>query len=132
MIEKRKHVRLDVISDVVYAIITEGDTRFRTISKNISCGGLQVFLRELTPVQTVLNLEIYLPVDKKPIHATGRVAWQETESDHNKGNLSTGLQFIEISDEDKGKIANYVLDGVKRQRLDDKLSLWQKLKTLFS
>ena len=75
--------------------------------RNISRGGVQLFLNKSFPINTFLRLEIHLPYDSKPIFAQGGVVWTQNE------NGSAGLSFSEVNQPDINRIIEYI--GHKEQ-----------------
>ena len=132
MQDKRKYVRVNVNTTVVYVVIKDGGPAFTALSRNISCGGLHLCFQRHVELHTKIGMEIYLPHEDDPVMASGEVAWQEAETPQNKGNLNTGVRFTEIDSSSKMRIARYVLDGLRRNRAPQKISLREKFKLFFS
>ncbi|MCX7661427.1 MAG: PilZ domain-containing protein, partial [Candidatus Omnitrophica bacterium] len=79
---------------------------------NISKGGICFITYEELLPGNLLKLEIYLPGEKNPIRAFGRVAWSKrftiaSEKDYWGDRYDVGVEFIEINDSDREKIENY-------------------------
>jgi len=132
MEDKRKYVRVHVNTTVVYVVIKDGGPAFTALSRNISCGGLHLCFQRRVELHTKIGMEIYMPHEDDPVKAAGEVVWQEEETDKNKGNLNTGVRFFDIDSSGKTRIARYVLDGLRRNRVSNKISFWQKVKLFFS
>ena len=109
--ERRKFARLNTLTDITYNRKHPLDERRLTLSKNISKGGICFIAYEELEEREVLDLNIYLPEDKKPIRVSGRVAWVKEFiiGDQPKNRrFDVGIEFIGIGDEDKNKIDKYI------------------------
>jgi uncharacterized protein (TIGR02266 family) len=110
MQEKRKFVRLDVRVKVEYQIVPSTQDKIRSFTKNLSQGGICLFLDSDLEKDTLLDLKLSIPEQSQPILATGKVVWVDSfrvgdsEGDH----LEAGIEFVDIFDEDRAKIAKYV------------------------
>lgn len=113
MEERRKYPRLKFNVDVDYKILRESGFISTTAeSKNIGAGGVCIIALERFGVGSSLSLKFSLPGAPKPIKAIGRVAWI---AEFSVGDAplhtayDTGIEFTEISDEDREKINEYVI-----------------------
>lgn len=85
--------------------------KFPDATRNISAGGLCLSMDEELQVGDELQLRMELP-PKKIINAKGKVVWiSEFEVDKRgyKKMYNTGIKFIEIRDEDREEINEFVL-----------------------
>ena len=114
MIERRRFPRLPVNMGVDYKALDKKESDSITMdSKNISVGGIRIILLEKTEIGSLLELKFLLPESQKLISATGRVAWVEEfiVGDAKKARAyEAGIEFINISEEDRNKIGEYVRD----------------------
>jgi uncharacterized protein (TIGR02266 family) len=102
---RRAHERTSLSLDVT----VEGDHNFFTgLTENISEGGLFVATHVLREVGSRLPLEFTLPGRSAPIRATGQVRWIRIYSETSDAPPGMGLQFLDLSDEDKAAISHYV------------------------
>jgi c-di-GMP-binding flagellar brake protein YcgR len=109
--ERRRFVRLNILADVIYKKVTPANREKLSLTKNISKGGICLIVYEELKEEDILELEIYLPEDKNPILAKGRIVWikEFIVGDLSKGKrYDTGIEFIEANDEDLNKIDKYV------------------------
>jgi len=131
--DQRKHVRIASDTNVAYVIVDDesgSGASCPAISKNISCGGLQIFLARKVPMQARVKLEIYIPSCREPVEVVGQVVWQEEFSSGEKNLYSTGIKYISISDVNKAKISRYILNGLRRKATLT-ITIWQKIKSVF-
>jgi len=114
MEERRKYPRLKFNVDVDYKILREnGFIATKVETKDIGAGGICIVSLEKFDVGNSLSLKFSLPGVNKPIKAIGRVAWVAEFSvggdtpSHTA--YDTGIEFTEISDDDREKINEYVI-----------------------
>ena len=111
--ERRKFVRLNINVDIQYSILSHHPQKqiaLSTASKNIGAGGICVLTLKELKIGDILKLDIRLPEIPPDIHAIGKVAWIKNftiATEQNK-RYDVGIQFIEISEEDKKRINKYV------------------------
>ncbi len=79
-------------------------------SVNLSTGGLFLETEDPLPAETPLNLEFDLPTGASIIACQGRVAWVNPPDRSKKQQLppGMGIQFLNLSLEDMGKIRDFV------------------------
>ena len=118
MDERRRYVRLDTRLKIVYTVLqNEKDASVTSETKDISGGGIRIFLSEPIPIHTLLKLTIYLPDDPKPIVCSGKMVWAEEftvlqdEKGKNGNQYEAGVSFIEIDPKDRDRIIKYVILG---------------------
>ena len=110
--DRRSFPRLAFKVDVQYKSIAQGEQKSSSVVfKNIGSGGVCLEMLEQLEIGTNLELNFFLPESKTPIAATGKVIWikEYLVSGNNKA-LDTGIQFIEIKEEDRKKIDQYVTE----------------------
>jgi hypothetical protein len=118
MDEKRRFVRLNVGVTVSWNKIGEGKEPVGekdAMVKNISGAGICMIAYRDVKQGEQLNLEMTLPSGKK-IAAKGRISWTKSfEIIGRESNRSyeTGVEFIEIRDEDRQAIVDFVASPYK-------------------
>jgi c-di-GMP-binding flagellar brake protein YcgR len=111
MEEKRQFVRLSKTVGVKWseAQAGQGEEQVQDMTMDISEGGICLIEYETLPVGKELNLEMELPTGKT-IFSKGRVAWiREFEiiGGRREKGYEVGIQFIDISSEDKEEINRF-------------------------
>lgn len=115
MEERRRYIRLDTRLRITYRILpSPAPTISETL--DIGGGGIRIFLNEPMNVGTLLELEIFLPEDNKPIRCRGKVVWIEEFSIYQgtkeeRKELEAGVEFTNIAPEDRDHIIKYVILG---------------------
>lgn len=79
---------------------------------NINSGGLFIETDRLSPVDTVLTLELHLPDQGAPFRVRGRVAWVNHPEWVKSSKLPSGMgiQFVELAEEVAVAVRNYTAD----------------------
>ena len=124
MEDRRRFVRLNTDVKVKWAKIShvsEGALDSTTASKNISENGICIIMygKEINTGDK-LHLEIELPT-KKVIRLEGRVVWVgefEIFGGKYEKRYDAGIEFLKISDEDKGMIKSFVFAPFRQKAID--------------
>ena len=105
--EKRKKRRIDVDVSLRYRDIKEkSKTLICTLTKNISENGVRFTTDRYIPLSHSLFIEIDLVLHSRPVRAIGKVVWIKKFP---VGEFyEVGNRFLEISDEDKRILQEYV------------------------
>lgn len=111
--ERRRFPRLSLNVEVEYKILEQIEPEFViTETKNLSAGGIRIILLEKVNIGTLLELKFLIPDLNKILSAIGKVVWIE---EFIVGDIKTGkaydagIEFINISKEDREKIKQYVI-----------------------
>lgn len=107
--EKREFHRIKIACKISIAS-TEKQLVFNCHTEDISAGGIMVIIEEEIIPPTVVDLELFLWYEEKPIKCKGQIAWvNEIVPKETKPRLfNTGIKLIEISDSDREEIAKFV------------------------
>jgi c-di-GMP-binding flagellar brake protein YcgR len=108
--ERRRFVRLNSAVDIQYNLLEkEPAERLKTKSRNISAGGICIIASEKLEIDDILVISITVPGETLPVVTKGRVAWIKPFEIGKEGqHFDVGIEFIEISPEDRKKIEQYV------------------------
>lgn len=116
MQEKRRFARLDVRVKVEYEIVQAPESKFKSFTKNLSQGGICLFLDSSLKKDTLLDIKLYIPDQPEPLEASGKVVWVESfkiGGSDAREHFEAGIQFVDISSEDQNKIGKYVFGTLK-------------------
>ena len=108
--ERRKFPRLSLGANVKYSVVKINSSQDDVSMKNISAAGICIVADEDLEIGAILSLRVYLPDNDAPIYTKGRVIWKsEFKIGYgSKPSYDIGVEFLEIDDEDKDKIFQYV------------------------
>lgn len=113
MKERRKHSRTAGLVNVKYKIPTlqlEG----QSLAKNVSGGGIRILIQgklgsaESLELGAMVELEINLQDDSKPIFATAEIRWSLGVLEMGEKYFDTGMKFNAIEDESRNRIIDYI------------------------
>lgn len=93
--DKRAFVRLDVVLDVEYRLKQASRPFQRSLSRNISPGGIKLTIPEKLSPGTELELVMRLPGGEKALDASAEVVWCKS-SQNKSGCYDAGIKFSEI------------------------------------
>ena len=116
MEEKRKFPRFCAVVDVVYTRRNAFDETNISFTKDISKGGIRIFVYEDFKCGDLLDLKIHLPRNDEPITAIGKITWiQKLPGDKTteKEKFETGIEFMKINLEEKKKLDKYLISFIR-------------------
>jgi len=109
-IDKRRFPRVNYPCRI---IVTQKDRKasFKTQTENIGVGGVCVVLEKGFDRFTEVYLEIFIEGSHIPLKCRGRIVWviKRASSEKRKPNqFDTGIEFIDLKDEDRLRIEKIV------------------------
>ncbi len=104
--EKRKHPRIKG-TVVEYSKTAEGPFHEPAFLKDVSIGGICLYVREPIKEGTLIYLKIHLLGNTEPISVKGKVVWHGRSHYLNYHDL--GVQFVDMSQYDQQQMAEYVV-----------------------
>ena len=105
--ERRKYIRLETDIKLTYKIRESKDTAEKTVTKNISPGGIRALVKGDIKQGDWLELNINVPKLRKSIFAIGKVVWT---ADKKAGKIDVGIKFEVIDAEIKNKFLEYICE----------------------
>lgn len=113
--DRRRFPRLICSASIQFRSVLKPQNPFvGSLSKDLSASGIRVTLAESLPVESRLVLLLSLPHLLKPIRTIARVVW--TQEQRFTEAYDCGLQFLEMTPEDREAIAGYVGKGSSSPR----------------
>ena len=79
MQERRRYVRLNIALEVIYSILGKEDNRYKSITKNISAGGVRFNTEKEAPKGAAFLLEIKIPNATEVIPIKAKIVWAKKE-----------------------------------------------------
>jgi len=125
-LDRRRYSRLGDSVFILGNLRSNPTEKFRAPTQNISAGGLMFETEKDISQDTTLDLEIYQPIDCRKstifsIAVLARVAWireiEKNNFEEGRNKYRIGVEFLEIKEEDRSRIAEYVEEG-RKTRLD--------------
>lgn len=105
--ERRKYIRMDASIKFTYKIKGDKGWPKKTVTKNISHGGIRGLVDKKIKKGDELELNIDIPNLKKPIYAITKVIWT---ADKKADKIDAGIKFEEIDTEMKNKFLEYMCE----------------------
>ncbi len=120
--EKRRFIRLPIAVPVRYKYLSreirgkDMETVHEGLSQNIGAGGLLLrgklpdtaWLSQLLTRKMFVGINLLLPNSERPVKALCRVTWSSAIEDE-QGHVVMGLEFQEITNQDKDTITTYII-----------------------
>jgi len=117
--ERRKFKRFDAYMSVKFKLAEKGDDiKGISLSKDLSRDGLKMNSNENVKIGTVVDLEIDIPDDPKPVKTTGKVVWSRASEGRNQG-YDQGVRFIMMDPVDKFRILDYAYNHWLETKVND-------------
>lgn len=118
MEERREFVRLDARVEVSFQMLPEGEAK-RSMTKNISGGGICFFSDEVLQPGTHMRGTVKLPEQQEPLNFTAEVVWsapyEVIGGKETWRGVEIGVRFINISREDQDALTRYVSSSSTRR-----------------
>ena len=116
MEEQRRFVRLETRVDVAYTVLPSG-TAQRTVTKDLSGGGVRFFTENPLTPGTQLQMALALPGREQPVNVLAEVVWSEQRELIGKADrqrsAENGAKFVEIAPADQEALAQFVASRLK-------------------
>ncbi|MBI4549496.1 MAG: PilZ domain-containing protein [Candidatus Omnitrophica bacterium] len=116
--EKRKFKRFDAYMSVRYKAEDAQKVAGISLSKDLSREGLKITTTESIKEGTVLNLEIDIPDDPKPVYSKGEVMWSKRIEGDEK-NFEQGVRFLMMDPVDKFRVLDYAYNSWLETKVND-------------
>lgn len=114
-VERRRHKRIEKRLKVSYRLISkdemENDKEFKKVkveSSDISTSGIQLICDENIEIDSIIRIDIEMPIEKTLIETFAEVRWCKFDSDLKKYRI--GLHFLVIK-EDHISLINRLIKG---------------------
>ena len=116
MVERRKFVRFEARLPVTYRVLP-GTAAIASSTKDISGGGMCLFVAEELPARTILLLDLGLPGREQPIAASGEVVSCVRSTLHTRAGTSQTIEawirFLQMEPDDRQAILAYVASSLQ-------------------
>ena len=89
-----------------------------TVTENIGAGGICVVLEKEFSLFENVSLEVFLGEDVTPIRCKGTIVWvvkRHPANQQESYKYDTGIEFLDIMEEDRNRIADIVEDILKSE-----------------
>ncbi len=116
--ERRKFKRFDAYMSVKFHSPNDNHVKGISLSKDLSRDGIKMNSAADLKIGTLLDLEIDIPDDPKPIHTTGKVMWSRPSEEKNQG-FDQGVRFLMMDPVDKFRVLDYAYNHWLETKVND-------------
>jgi c-di-GMP-binding flagellar brake protein YcgR len=112
--ERRKDIRIPKTLSVRYSLEKKPHLTVRSVTMNISRGGILLETSEKLITETLLGLEILIPNYQKGISADGKIMWVKECSDQDESGrrmFNAGIKFVSMHPKEKELLNQYITDN---------------------
>ena len=115
MEENRKFVRIEWPVIIKYKTIEEPRIQDHIVSKDVSEGGARFVVYERLMKGTKLEIQLEMPFDSMPLHATGEVTWIKKIGEEQAKTFEVGVIFKDIDTKDQKRFKKYIENEIKNR-----------------
>ena len=116
--DRRKFKRFDAFMSVKYQVSGEQEDKGISLSRDLSREGLKINSNMEFKKGTLVDLEITIPDDPKPVHTSGKVMWSHPSEGQNQG-YDQGVRFMMMDPVDKFRILDYAYNHWLETKVND-------------
>lgn len=116
--EKRKFKRFDAFMSVRFKANDTLKVTGISLSKDLSREGMKITSNEAIREGAVLDLEIDIPDDPKPVYTTAEVVWSK-KLDGDEKNYEQGIKFLMMDPVDKFRVLDYAYNNWLETKVND-------------
>ena len=115
--ERRKFKRFDAYMSIKYQG-NDVPVNGVSLSKDLSREGIKINSNAQMSEGTMLDLEILIPDDPKPVHTSGKVMWSRPSEGQNQG-FDQGVRFLMMDPVDKFRVLDYAYNHWLETKVND-------------
>ncbi|MBI3306346.1 MAG: PilZ domain-containing protein [Candidatus Omnitrophica bacterium] len=116
--ERRKFKRFDAYMSIKYQANEGAEAQGVSLSKDLSREGVKINSNASMKEGQMLDLEILIPDDPKPVHTAGKVMWSRPSEGHNQG-FDQGVRFLMMDPVDKFRVLDYAYNHWLETKVND-------------
>ncbi len=116
--ERRKFKRFDAFMSVKYQVADQNEIRGISLSKDLSREGLKINSTSNLAEGTLVDLEINIPDDPKPVQSAGKIMWSRPADGSDQG-YDQGVRFVMMDPVDKFRVLDYAYNHWLETKVND-------------
>ncbi|MDP3919573.1 MAG: PilZ domain-containing protein [Candidatus Omnitrophota bacterium] len=116
--ERRKFKRFDAYMSVKYHVNDNDQIHGISLSKDLSREGIKINSNQSFQNGTMLDLQIDIPDDPKPIQTSAKVVWSRPSVGTNQG-YDQGVRFLMMDPVDKFRVLDYAYNHWLENKVND-------------
>lgn len=109
-IDKRRYIRFDTSIKIKYKLAGSAWIDGSSVCNDIAMEGMKLEVSENLPVGTLLDIELYLATEQKPIRVTAQTVWcrEFAKKEGKPRRFETGVRFLNFMPDDKNRLVNFL------------------------
>ena len=116
--ERRRFKRFDAYMSIKLQLPGGQEKQGVCLSKDLSREGLKINSNEDLAEGMLLDIEIHIPDDPKPIQTSGKVMWSRPAEGRNQG-FDQGVRFLQMDPVDKFRVLDYAYNHWLETKVND-------------
>ncbi len=116
--ERRKFKRFDAYMSVKYQAADTKELKGISLSKDLSREGIKINSTMPLSEGALLDLEINIPDDPKPVHTSGKIMWSRPAEGRQQG-FDQGVRFVMMDPVDKFRVLDYAYNHWLETKVND-------------
>ncbi len=116
--ERRKFKRFDAYMSVKYQAPQQTDVKGISLSRDLSREGIKMNTNTDLKEGTLLDLEINIPDDPKPVHTSGKIVWSRPSEGQEQG-YDQGVRFLMMDPVDKFRVLDFAYNHWLETKVND-------------
>ncbi|MBN1689081.1 MAG: PilZ domain-containing protein [Candidatus Omnitrophica bacterium] len=116
--ERRKFKRFDTYMSVKYHVPGSEVIKGVSLSKDLCREGIKINSGADLRLGTMLDMEITIPDDPKPVQTSGKVMWSKPAEGNQQG-YDQGVHFYDMDPVDKFRILDYAYNHWLETKVND-------------
>ncbi|MBN1493952.1 MAG: PilZ domain-containing protein [Candidatus Omnitrophica bacterium] len=117
--ERRKFKRFDAYMSVKIRADQVGNFGGVSLSNDLSREGMKIATDRSVDKGTMVDLEINIPDDPKPVYTTGEVMWVMNNSKVQDKDFELGVKFLMMDPVDKFRVLDYAYNNWLETKVND-------------
>lgn len=116
--ERRRFKRFDAYMSVKFTAPGSAETRGMSLSKDLSREGIKMNSNVSLEEGALIDLEIDIPDDPKPVKTSGKIMWSRPAEGKNQG-YDQGVRFLMMDPVDKFRVLDYAYNHWLESKVND-------------
>jgi len=109
-VERRSYIRIQTPLSLTYTT-QDSDQVQNVITKDVSANGVRFESADKTiKITDTVEIKLLIPDAKNPVHAKGAVIWRNKISLEDAAPFDTGIEFVEIEEDNKNTFLKFLCD----------------------
>ena len=109
-IDKRKYIRFDTTIKIKYKLGGSAWIDGSSVCNDIAMEGMRLDVSVNMPNGTLLDIELYLATEDRPVSVTAQTAWcrQLSNKEDKAKRFEAGVRFLNFMPDDKNRLTSFL------------------------